>query len=1046
MPVLSGSDQITITNIKDSLTCEVVSSSGTALVDAKKGTTLTCYLYDSNGEVDKINEETGTSEFIYYWNRKFLNGSGKVREDDNFLRIGKIIDLVPEDFINNILDNLNKETFVFSCSVYDAPFGTENANLVGYGEIILDTTIKKWMKFDEKLGLSIQMPGSEWATLTDDKGYHVFHKTDDSDKNIINDDYWSGSFAYGSIFVPKIREGGLQVVNTNNDTQSLSGGWAWKEYEDGDIISPTLHFNSVNEQLDTNQENNSINDSSINGETDDLLALNDAEEILDFPEVAEGGESEIDSNDSSAKENKYFKMKLFVDGKESWYVKKNSVCDVKLYYNKDDINIVEKGYKYIDIVFSFQPYYTLKNNNNNGQGPFVYRVKIDKYKSKDNETACQETGDYYSIDEKNVILYIKGINFTDDGNNIDDVINFAESSCFPAPFALGIKIYDDNMSQVSYGTYHYFEGEKDLGPLHGFYFNNNYLMFIWPTLAYYKFIPLDNERLFNLETAVIPSIRYYIESVARDFNIGEDEGIFLYMNITSKNCIKNENYSPIKIDFDLESNFLNAYNDDYQFPEEEEEGNENEEVYKIYNFEAGSCQIIDAIKRHTTDELVIDTFEEDTKVNTEAGYIITNNIINGEFNYDLELINILNNKNDTPLIYFTIERDLDNGTYQVLYDSRDNMGHFFEIQEYDLNIKETIFYPYKIKENVRYYDKESDNYYLNVRVSNTEKLMPIVGEVRIEPFQKTRLTGIGDSPRQFLNTVWDYYKCDDDEAESIYEGEKTSGFNIDMILENYKLNPEREYYITFYDKTLYQYYNLLSILNMIPEEGQEPLKYSNEFGKIICTTPEDDAYNGMMVDDYDGLFPYDRAMLNPENISAFNIEKSGISIGRDTTGIASNKKFEVSKDYNSYFYGKINFDNEVYFNNIVYFNDIATSEILNYKIGEFLTGKRWINDKPIYRYIQKYTGNQSTGAVNLGKYPVGLEDLVSIRGLVTYSSTQSTFTMPMPFVHSTTSLNNSIFINKTTGMIRAFFGNNTEYAGGKDIIVILEYTKNYTNN
>ena len=42
----------------------------------------------------------------------------------------------------------------------------------------------------------------------------------------------------------------------------------------------------------------------------------------------------------------------------------------------------------------------------------------------------------------------------------------------------------------------------------------------------------------------MPSIRYYIESVINDFSIGEDDGIFLYMNIIS-NTFYFENFRNI---------------------------------------------------------------------------------------------------------------------------------------------------------------------------------------------------------------------------------------------------------------------------------------------------------------------------------------------------------------------------------------------------------------------------------------------------------------------------------------------------------------------
>ena len=904
---LIGSDQITITDIRDSISCEISSSNGISLLDASQGTVLTCHLYGAEGEIDpeietEEDEEDITQDYVYYWTKKeTISSEEEDEEEEEFFRTGKSIELTPEDLESS--DNNN--SFTFYCDVYSV-FLEEDGQLIAHGEITLDSTIKKWMNFDESLGLSVQMPGSSWATLTDETGYHVFNKKDEtSDEAIISNKNWSGSFAYGSIFVPKIREGGLQVVSTNENKQSLGGGWVWKEYENGDIISPTLNFNISDEQ----PNNTSNNNDEIDGDSIPEIIYDG--EGAEMPEVAEGGAPEVDFNSSTALKIEHFKMELFVDGEKSWYVKKDSICAVKIYYKNSDLparegvrfNILES--MSMDIVFSFQPYYTFKNNNNSGQGPYIYKIPSINYNEQSAEENLENTGDYY-IKDDTIILYIKDINFMNNGyrKSIDDIMNFSVSSCFPIPFALGIKVYDDHgQAQIYYGTYHYFEDGEDLGPLHGFYFNNKYLMFIWPVLAYYKFIPLNNDRLFNFETAVIPSIRYYINSIVEDFNIGVGDAIFLYMNIISKKCIEKNEQKPIKVDLDLECNYLKADDSDYQFPEAE--GGQGAD-YLNYNFEAGSCHIIDAIKRHTTNTIVKDELEE----TSGAGYVITNGVgSQGNFNYDFDLINILDNKEDTPLIYFTIEKEIENDEMEILYDSReDNNDYAFEITNYDLNIKEVAFYPFIEKNNIEYYDKESSDYHLNIKITNTEKLMPVVGEVWIEPFKKERRVGIDGDSSELLNTIWDHYTCEDG-MECIYSGEKTTGFDIDEPLSSDSFLSNYEYYITFYDKTLYQYYNLLKVLDMVPEELP---RYSREFGKIVCTTLEDDGYNSTITEDYDGIFPYDRTKLSFNNINAFNIEKVGVGIGMETTGTINNKKFEVAKEYTTHFYGPIAWPLEIY--------------------------------------------------------------------------------------------------------------------------------------
>lgn len=176
---LTGSDQITITDIRDSISCEISSSNGTSLLDASQGTVLTCRLYGAEGEIDpevetEEDEEDITQDYVYYWTKKETSSSEeeKDEEEEEFFRTGKSIELTPEDLESS--DNNN--SFTFYCDVYSI-FLEEDGQLVAHGEITLDSTIKKWMEFDDTTGLWVYGNGDEsnnFCTLTDNEGFHVY--------------------------------------------------------------------------------------------------------------------------------------------------------------------------------------------------------------------------------------------------------------------------------------------------------------------------------------------------------------------------------------------------------------------------------------------------------------------------------------------------------------------------------------------------------------------------------------------------------------------------------------------------------------------------------------------------------------------------------------------------------------------------------------------------------------------------------------------------------------------------------------------------------
>ena len=97
----------------------------------------------------------------------------------------------------------------------------------------------------------------------------------------------------------------------------------------------------------------------------------------------------------------------------------------------------------------------------------------------------------------------------------------------------------------------------------------------------------------------------------------------------------------------------------------------------------------------------------------------------------------------------------------------------------------------------------------------------------------------------------------------------------------------------------------------------------------------------------------------PKAGAYFNLEKFGVAIGQRTTATEAEKKFEVAKGYESYFYGGI-------------------WGVTNFKEGEVRTWGRWIDGKPIFRSVIKITAN-TTSLEDLD-----IESLVSMVGFINF--------------------------------------------------------------
>lgn len=225
---LWASDSYQINNITDSLTCIISSSDGEALVDLNIPPILICRLFMGGEELDAVNQEL-TYEYYYLWKR---NGEDW-REDANEETIpflGKQLILQTDD-----LKNSEENVIVFSCEVYEEnPVLNAETPIVAYGEINLDTTVKKWMTFDEQTGLWIRKERGEYTTLTDESGYHIYKIPPNIlEENLYNKNEltWIASFAKDSLMVPRIRMGNIIA-----QTSTSSEGWTWVSYADGDEI------------------------------------------------------------------------------------------------------------------------------------------------------------------------------------------------------------------------------------------------------------------------------------------------------------------------------------------------------------------------------------------------------------------------------------------------------------------------------------------------------------------------------------------------------------------------------------------------------------------------------------------------------------------------------------------------------------------------------------------------------------------------------------------------------------------------------------------
>lgn len=182
MSNLAGRGQITIGNTVGTCECIISSSRGNLFVktgENDNGITLTATIVNNTGIIDDLD----SSLFYYLWKKN--NDEWRPNQNNNNSGQGtRTINLLDEDLIISSEEEaeLGGKNLVFSCEVY---FRKENYNylesdLITYGEINLETTLKYWMEFNDNRGLIIRKEGDNLYTLTNNTGFFILEENNNS--------------------------------------------------------------------------------------------------------------------------------------------------------------------------------------------------------------------------------------------------------------------------------------------------------------------------------------------------------------------------------------------------------------------------------------------------------------------------------------------------------------------------------------------------------------------------------------------------------------------------------------------------------------------------------------------------------------------------------------------------------------------------------------------------------------------------------------------------------------------------------------------------
>ena len=251
MGVIAGHGRIAVNNLVGTCECIISSSRGNLFVKTgnnDEGITLTASVINNTGVISDPN----STLFYYLWEKGGDTDwvTGNDEQGLNTIHLSN----------NDLSVSGSNKNLVFTCKIYTKQMvynelteqmeeiNYSQAAPLTYGEINLETTLKYWMEFNDTEGLKIYKEGSNIYTLTNNEGYFIIQKENNTQKIL-------GSFTpYGTIF-SSCQIGNISVKQTD------SGGWVWTDapvaiidipsdidLNDGDLIEPA----DENEIIDVN--------------------------------------------------------------------------------------------------------------------------------------------------------------------------------------------------------------------------------------------------------------------------------------------------------------------------------------------------------------------------------------------------------------------------------------------------------------------------------------------------------------------------------------------------------------------------------------------------------------------------------------------------------------------------------------------------------------------------------------------------------------------------------------------------------------------------
>lgn len=152
-----------------------------------------------------------------------------------------------------------------------------------------------------------------------------------------------------------------------------------------------------------------------------------------------------------------------------------------------------------------------------------------------------------------------------------------------------------------------------------------------------------------------------------------------------------------------------------------------------------------------------------------------------------------------------------------------------------------------------------------------------------------------------------------------------------------------------------------------------------------------------------------------------DVTPDGAAVGMISTGTAEHKKFEVAETHESFFYGGI-------------------AGVTNYPAAgvEELTGGKWIDGKPIYRFLWKGTTTHKKTQKVMTNFPNDItpDTVISLTGMLKRSDGEW---MPIPNAYYGSADHTANL--RTYGGNGIYLGLGDGFDGTKTVVIIAEYTK-----